>query len=37
MDVKITFLNSVVEEETYINKLEGFETYDQESHVCRLK
>eukprot|EP00253_Pinus_taeda_P033487 PITA_33487 len=37
MDVKFSFLNGVVEEEFYIEKLEGFETYDRETHVCRLK
>ena len=37
MDVKIAFLNNVVEEEIYIKKPEGFETYDQESHVCIIK
>eukprot|EP00253_Pinus_taeda_P031026 PITA_31026 len=28
---------SQIEEEVYIEKLEGFETFDCESHVCRLK
>ena len=37
MDVKITFLNGVIEEELYIEQLEGFETFDRESHVCRVK
>lgn len=37
MDVKSTFLNGVVEKEIYIEKPKGFETYDQGSHVCRLK
>eukprot|EP00253_Pinus_taeda_P014744 PITA_14744 len=36
MDVKTTFLNGVIEEEVYIEQLEGFETYEK-SHVCRLK
>eukprot|EP00253_Pinus_taeda_P010190 PITA_10190 len=36
MDVKTTFLNGNIEEEVYIMKLEGFETFDRESHVCRL-
>ena len=36
-DVKTTFLNGVIEEEVYIEKLEGFETFDMESHVCKLK
>jgi len=37
MDVKPTFLNGVVEEEVYIEQPEGFETFDRESHVCKLK
>ena len=36
MDVKTTFLNGVIEE-VYIEKLEGFETHEQKTHVCRLK
>eukprot|EP00253_Pinus_taeda_P010136 PITA_10136 len=35
--MKTTFLNGKIEEEVYIGKLEGFETFDCESHVCRLK
>ena len=37
MDVNTTFLNGVIEEEVYIEKPEGFEIFDSESHVCRLK
>lgn len=37
MDVKTTFLNGVIEEEVYIEKPEGFETFSKDSHVCRLK
>ena len=37
MDVKIAFLNGVVEEEVYVEKTLGFETHDRESHVCKLK
>jgi hypothetical protein len=37
MNVKTTFLNGIIEEEVYIEKPEGFETFDRESHVCRLK
>jgi hypothetical protein len=37
MDVKTMFLNGIIEEEVYIEKPEGFETFDRESHVCRLK
>ena len=34
MDVKTTFLIGKIEEEVYIEQLEGFETFDHESHVC---
>jgi hypothetical protein len=37
MDVKITFLNGVIEEEVYIEKPQGFEVHPKETHVCRLK
>jgi hypothetical protein len=37
MDVKTVFLNGIIEEEVYIEQLEGFETFDSESHVCKLK
>eukprot|EP00253_Pinus_taeda_P006304 PITA_06304 len=37
MDVKTAFLNGNIEEEVYIEQPEGFETFDRESHVCRLK
>ena len=37
MDIKTTFLNGVIEEEVYIEQLEGFEMHEQKAHVCRLK
>eukprot|EP00253_Pinus_taeda_P034876 PITA_34876 len=37
MDVKKSFLNGMIEEEVYIEMSERFETFNGESHVCRLK
>eukprot|EP00253_Pinus_taeda_P006556 PITA_06556 len=37
MGVKTAFLNGEIEEEVYIDQPKGFETFDHESHVCRLK
>ena len=37
MDVKMTFLNGVIEKEVYIKITPGFETHDINSHVCKLK
>ena len=37
MDVKTTFLNGLIEEEVYIEQVQGFNTKDEETHVCKLK
>ena len=37
MDVKTSFLSGVIEEEVYIEQPEGFDIYENKSHVCRLK
>lgn len=37
MDVKIAFLNGVIEEKVYIEQPDGFEIRGKESHVCKLK
>jgi len=37
MDVKTAFLNVNIKEEVYIEHPERFETFNHESHVCRLK
>lgn len=37
MDVKTTFLNGVIEKDVYIEQLEGFETHERHTHVCKLK
>ena len=37
MDVKTTFLNGLIQEEVYIEQLQGFNINEQKNHVCRLK
>eukprot|EP00253_Pinus_taeda_P008958 PITA_08958 len=37
MDVNTAFLNGVIEEEVYIEKIGGFDIFSSELHVCRLK
>jgi hypothetical protein len=37
MDMKIAFLNGVIEEQVYIEQPQGFEVEDGKSHVYRLK
>lgn len=36
MFIKTNFLNEVIEEEVYIEQLEGFKMHDRGTHVCRL-
>jgi hypothetical protein len=37
MDVKSTFLNSDLEEEVYVEKLEGFQLINKKDYVFQLK
>jgi hypothetical protein len=37
MDVKTILLNTVIKEEAYVEKTQGFEVYHKETHVCRWK
>jgi len=37
MDVNTTFLNDTIEEEVYIEKTEGFEIFNHEVDVYRLR
>ena len=37
MDVKTTFLNEGIEEEVYIEHSKGFENFNRELQVCRIK
>ncbi len=37
MEMKTDFLNSVIEEEVYVEKPKGFEIHEHETRVCRLK
>ena len=37
LDVKAVFLNGFIDEEVYTEQPECFETFDYDSHVCRLK
>ena len=37
MDVNISLLTGVVEEEVYVEQPLSFETYDKDTHVCKLK
>ena len=37
LDVRTTFLNGIIEEEVYIEQLEGFVFHGKDSHVCKMK
>eukprot|EP00253_Pinus_taeda_P032168 PITA_32168 len=37
MNLKISFLKGLIEEEVYIEQPEGFNTHEKSTHVCRLK
>jgi hypothetical protein len=37
MDVKTTFLNGIIDEEVYIEKPQGFEIHERDSHMCKIK
>jgi hypothetical protein len=37
MDVKKTFFNGEIKDEVYVEKTQGFEVHDRETHVCILK
>jgi hypothetical protein len=37
MDIKSTFLNGELEEEVYIEQLEGFQLSENRDYVCKLK
>jgi hypothetical protein len=37
MDVKIAFMNGLIEEDVYIEKPRGFEVHGRDFHVCRQK
>ena len=36
MDIKIAFLNGDLEEEIYIEQLEGYVVHGQEHKICKL-
>jgi len=37
MDMTMTLLNFIIEEEVYIEKPKGFNVHGMDSHVCRLR
>jgi hypothetical protein len=37
MDVKTTFLNGKIEQEVFVEKLDGFVLHNKGTHVCKLR
>ena len=37
MDVKTTFLNGKIEQEVFVEQLEGFVLHNKDTHVCKLR
>ena len=37
LDIKIAFLNGVMQEDVFIEQPEGFDVENRETHVCRLQ
>ena len=36
-NVRLLYLNGIIQEEVHTNQLKGFEVHEQDTHVCRLK
>jgi hypothetical protein len=37
MDVKTTFLNGKIEQEVFVDQLDGFVLHNKGTHVCKLR